>query len=150
MYPILRQGKKVGTLSAQKNGLYWDILAECEEHGQPLRLYARNGQNAAFRLGIPIPYEGRLRLQSSVPQTSFCFCGDTEIFLGPPPLLICGAELPDAELGTDEKGRFLLVPYEPSEPFRLMERVCFFTILQKDGKRYWFCRLDEKNTPIFG
>lgn len=147
-FRIEKNGEAVGTLTLLQNGLFWEVTAQCHVQKKPLRLFACNPDGQTVRLGIPEPENGLCKLEKKLPLESFPFCEETRIHLAEH--MIGGIGVSDGEITEKDGNRFLVIPYEEREAFCLMPWVCFFTIEEKDGKMFWLCRLDEKNTPIFG
>ena len=126
-YPVIHQGRTVGTCSVRENGLYWELECTCELLSDKVeRLYS--GEN---RLGV-LEREGerlacRRRLsKASVPQL-------------PPPsgsfsLKPVPARQPwqgtvmGQELSAIREGDTLLFPYDETKPCPCEPLICFFQI----------------------
>ena len=64
------------------------------------------------------------------------------------PVTVGGIAVPNGTVEQQGSARRLYVPFDAHTPFCLMEYVCFFTLARRNGRAYWTCILDEKNTPI--
>lgn len=149
-YEILDSGVPAGTARVTRDGLYWDVEAECAAGGERIvRVYASGG-GRCVNLGVLMPEDGRLRLHRRVSGGVFCFDADTclstqrETDWAPFSGTVEGVELDDAL----RRGRRLAVPCEPEHPFALMEYFRRFRIEPVGGRPYWTAELDESGAHL--
>lgn len=175
-YTVFDRDAAVGSASAERQGLYWRIKAECRmETERIVRLYAHDGKESV-RLGVLMPEDGALRLErrlaaaavSFTPQTRITTSPDAEM---PGPLeekKAAGAEpetaeqaswetfsgyildcpVENARLRKTEDGAELTMDYEPGREFPLMPLFCFCTLEELDGALRWRMKLDENMQPV--
>ena len=120
-YPI--KGVRDGTLQAKRDGLYWEICAECScDWTFPIRLLAET-DGVRVTLGVPMPEAGRLRLQTRLSDRSCHFteqtCILTDQYTQPP-------AQPEP-----------LEPFEPEQPFEHISDFSVMHVVEQDGKAYW-------------
>ena len=82
-YTVLDCGAAVGSASAERRGLYWNIAAECRmETDRIVRLYAHDGEKSV-RLGVLMPEGGALRLERRLAADAFSFTPQTRVTTSP-------------------------------------------------------------------
>lgn len=82
-YTVFDCGAAVGIASAEKQGLYWRIRAECRMETESIvRLYAHDGEKSV-RLGVLMPENGALRLERRIAADAVSFTPQTRITTSP-------------------------------------------------------------------
>lgn len=82
-YTVFDRGAAVGSASAERRGLYWNIAAECRmETERIVRLYAHDGEKNV-RLGVLMPEDGALRLERRLAADVFSFTPQTRVTTSP-------------------------------------------------------------------
>lgn len=78
-YQVYDQGAVIGTATAERDGLYWQVHAACHtKSGGFVRLYA-HGDGKCERLGVLIPEGDALRLSRRIAASAFSFTDATRI-----------------------------------------------------------------------
>ena len=78
-YQVYDQGAVIGTATAERDGLYWQVHAACHTAGGGfVRLYAHE-DGKCERLGVLIPEGDTLRLSRRIAASAFSFKGATRI-----------------------------------------------------------------------
>lgn len=78
-YQVYDQGAVIGTATAERDGLYWQVHAACHTgSGGFVRLYA-HGDGKCERLGVLIPEGDALRLSRRIAASAFSFTDATRI-----------------------------------------------------------------------
>lgn len=111
------KGVQDGMLHAEKDGLYWIIRADCSrDWDHPIRLIADH-DGAKTTLGVPMPEQNRLRLETRISDRAFHFTQQTQI-------------------QTDQY-QPPLEPFVPSEPFDRISEFSVMHVVEQDDKPYW-------------
>ncbi len=151
-FPIFADGAQVGSLTVTRDGLYWQLDAICRpQPGGVTRLYGAPPDGAPQRLGVFVPEGAQLHLTRKIAARQL-LVGDGWTFSCRRPeraAQIAGHRVPGGEIVTEHGVRRLYVPYQPGQPFALMEYVCFFTFSRQKDTWYWMCALNDENCPIF-
>jgi hypothetical protein len=167
--PVLLDGKTVGELTVERDGLYACAAAECMlPEGEPMRLYAV-GRQGETRLGIPAPERGRFTLRRRIAAAEISRAG--ELLRGE--LRLCngekaeqweperqlqrllspaGARAQSAEgaLSRQEgEARLLALPYDERRPFPIPGLFCFARIRRIGGQRYAVFAFSKDGQPVF-
>ena len=66
-YPILWNGKEIGTAYIAKDGLYFSVNCICRMQEQILRIEADCGDHREY-IGVCVPKDGRLVIRTRIPQ----------------------------------------------------------------------------------
>lgn len=151
-FTIERAGCAVGTVCFVRQGLYWQMRAQCSVQPETVvRLYGLAPDGVVHRLGVFAPDAGMLRLARRIAVRGLAVGDDWRFTCLPPEtgVFAGGIFAPDGQIRMLGGTRMLCVPYVPGVEFSCMEYVCFFQFLQHDGRWYWMCAVDEKNMPIF-
>lgn len=144
-YPVMKQGRTVGTCRVEEQGLYWHIHCRCELLSDRVeRLYW-----GSVRLGV-LEREGDfLTLDRRISRQSLPGFPPENGMLSLEPDLepwqgtVLDCPMPGGYLKR-EPGRIkLLFPFSPERPFPCMPLFCFFEL---DGA-YWSLPLDEAGAP---
>lgn len=78
-YQVYDQGAVIGTATAERDGLYWQVHAACHTAGGGfVRLYAHE-DGKCERLGVLIPEGDTLRLSRRIAASAFSFTDATRI-----------------------------------------------------------------------
>ena len=78
-YQVYDQGAVIGTATAERDGLYWQVHAACHKAGGGfVRLYAHE-DGKCERLGVLIPEGDTLRLSRRIAASAFSFTDATRI-----------------------------------------------------------------------
>ncbi len=68
---VLEHGEKIGTLTAQKEGLFWRVSCQIKQEKEKVRrVYMISGWNVEY-LGIPYPRDGQAELVARIPLRRF-------------------------------------------------------------------------------
>lgn len=114
-YPIV--GAREGTLRAERDGLYWSILAQCSrDWPHPIRLLACSGPVQTV-LGVPQPEDGQLCLRARLSDRRVHFTPEMRVMTDQPPQC--------------------LEPFDPSCPFSRIAEFCVLDFIVRDGRPYW-------------
>lgn len=148
-FTVSSGGAVCGTLTAEREGLYWCIRAHCRAMPGVVRLHGCAPDGTRQPLGVLLPEDGMLCLRrrlsaSALPLTEAWRFTTDECEL----VTVGGIAVPNGTVEQQGSARRLYVPFDAHTPFCLMEYVCFFTLARRNGRAYWTCILDEKNTPI--
>lgn len=131
-YPVIHEGKTVGTCKLEEQGLYWGVQCSCEVFSRQIeRLYC-----GTKSVGVLLWENGRLTLRRRLARSAWPELPPTSGILTTAP-----AETPELWSGTVlghdlsgyRKGDHLLFPYDPSAPCPCEPLLCFFEI--RDG--FW-------------
>ena len=121
-----------GTLTATRDGLYWDISARCSrDWDYPIRLLAET-EAGTVTLGVPQPEDGELRLRTRISDRSCHFTDRTRITTDQRPE---PEEEPEQEPQQPEEPE--LLPFEPEKPFDRISEFSVMDVVEQDGKLYW-------------
>ena len=120
-----------GSLTAARDGLYWDVSAQCSrDWDYPIRLLAET-ETGTVTLGVPQPEDGELRLRTRISDRSCHFTDRTRITtdqrLKPEP-----ETDPEPQPAEPE-----LFPFEPEKPFERISEFSVMDVVEQDGKLYW-------------
>ena len=120
-----------GTLTATRDGLYWDVSAQCSrDWDYPIRLLAET-ETGTVTLGVPQPEDGELRLRTRISDRSCHFTDRTRITTD---------QRPKPEPETDPEPQPAepeLFPFEPEKPFERISEFSVMDVVEQDGKLYW-------------
>ena len=169
--PVFSQGRSVGELTAEADGLYERYQADCAiEDGAPMRLYAVY-EKQELPLGIPEPEKSRLCLLRRISRKrcenggrllrgelrGMAQNGDPvwqevsvpgELFHS----VLWKERLHQVSgvLTRQESGRrYLALPYYLNRPFLLTELFCFARIVRIHGQEYAVFAFDQDENPVF-
>lgn len=148
-FSVLECGTVCGTFTAEREGLYWRVRAQCRAMPGVVRLYGCAPDGTRQLFGVLLPENGALCLRrklsvSALPLTDgWRFTTDKC-----EPVIVGGIVVPNGTVEQQGSARRLLVPFDAQTPFCLMEYVCFFALTRRDGRVFWTCILDEKNMPF--
>ena len=120
-----------GSLTAARDGLYWDVSAQCSrDWDYPIRLLAET-ETGTVTLGVPQPEDGELRLRTRISDRSCHFTDRTRITTD---------QRPKPEPETDpepQPAEPALFPFEPEKPFERISEFSVMDVVEQDGKLYW-------------
>lgn len=120
-----------GSLTAARDGLYWDVSAQCSrDWDYPIRLLAET-ETGTVTLGVPQPEDGELRLRTRISDRSCHFTDRTRITTD---------QRPKPEPETDPEPQPVepeLFPFEPEKPFERISEFSVMDVVEQDGKLYW-------------
>lgn len=120
-----------GSLTAARDGLYWDVSAQCSrDWDYPIRLLAET-ETGTVTLGVPQPEDGELRLRTRISDRSCHFTDRTRITTD---------QRPKPEPETDPEPQPAepeLFPFEPEKPFERISEFSVMDVVEQDGKLYW-------------
>ena len=120
-----------GSLTAARDGLYWDVSAQCSrDWDYPIRLLAET-ETGTVTLGVPQPEDGELRLRTRISDRSCHFTDRTRITTD---------QRPKPEPETDPEPQPAepeLFPFEPEKPFERISECSVMDVVEQDGKLYW-------------
>ncbi len=140
-YTIFYQGREIGSLSLETEGLYYRLSAHCTEPGAGVwRLWGCFGAESRCT-GVCFPGTGGLRLEKRVSRHSWpilpdCFVlgREQEGFL-PWRGILEGQELPDAMLRPKDAGSRTLAIFPPAQgPVPLAEYLSRMREAELDGR----------------
>ena len=118
-----------GSLTAARDGLYWDVSAQCSrDWDYPIRLLAET-ETGTVTLGVPQPEDGELRLRTRISDRSCHFTDRTRITTDQRP-----EPEPEPEQQLQEPE---LLPFEPEKPFDRISEFSVMDVVEQDGKLYW-------------
>ena len=134
-FPVMYQGREVGTCVVEAQGLYWHILCRCEVLSDRVeRLYW-----GSVGLGVLERTGDRLTLDRRISRKSLPGFPPEEGFLSLEPDLepwqgtVLDCPMPRGYLKREPGRLRLLYPFSPDRPFPCMPLFCFFEL---DGA-YW-------------
>ena len=105
-FPVVLGQESVGMVEVRKNGLYYDIQAQCKLSGEvPCRLIASAG-GQTLNLGILVPQDECFRIHTRVARKRLSN-GDLSFHIGT----------------RNEPTDRIMYPLSPEEPFRYLERL---------------------------
>ena len=169
-FPLLREGKCCGELTAEREGLYTRFSAAGSLPDKQLWCVWRVGERGELRLGVPEPNEGRgiitRRLSGGEPAAlGRCLRGELRragempknwTAAGDPAALFSDPELRRLLSGVRgaricrEEGRLLLAfPWEKRQPFPLVPLFCLARLECVGGRYCVVFTFDEKCRPVF-
>ena len=169
--PVFSQGRPVGELTAEADGLYERYQADCVlEDGMPMRLYAVY-EKQELPLGIPEPEKSRLCLLRRISRKrcenggrllrgelrGVTQRGDSVWQEASVPGELFHSTLwkerlrqASGALTRQEDGRrYLALPYHQNRPFLLTELFCFARVVQIHGQEYAVFVFDRNENPVF-
>ena len=153
-YEILDPFGAVGRAQVKKDGLYWQISAECPVKCERIvRVYAINA-GISVNLGVLMPEDGALRLNRRIAQEVFTFTPDTVLstkkteanqdgwrpFSG----TVEGTKI----TGALRRGNALAIACDGKASFALMAHFACFHIGTIDAQPYWMAELDESGEKL--
>jgi hypothetical protein len=169
--PVLLDGKTVGELTAEREGLYLRYRASCRLSDPPLlRLFAV-GREGELRLGVPEPRNGdfclarRLSAREAAPAGALLRGelrsarweedGGAWQTAPEPDRLFRGESLRRQLRGcqgvltrTEGSVRYVAVPFDCRRPFRLTGLFCFARVGHIGGRAYTVFCFDREENPV--
>lgn len=147
---ILYRGKKAGTLSLKRQGLYMVFLAELSV--QVLSKLYVSFEAGVCSLGVPVPHGTGMFLRASIPASRLPggqlikaelheLDEDWEPFGGG---TVGGVFLPEGF----RRGNLFRFPWEPDMPLPADEYLCFYQPVVEKGRLYLQLRLTETGQPV--
>lgn len=120
-----------GSLTAARDGLYWDVSAQCSrDWDYPIRLLAET-ETGTVTLGVPQPEDGELRLRTRISDRSCHFTDRTRITTDQ-------RTKPEPETDPEpQPAEPELFPFEPEKPFERISEFSVMDVVEQDGKLYW-------------
>lgn len=153
-YEILDPSGAIGRAQVQKDGLYWQISAECPVKCERIiRVYAINA-DTSVNLGVLMPENGALRLNRRIAQEVFTFAPDTVLSTRKPEANRDGWRSFSGIVEETEitcalrRGSTLAIACDGKTPFALMAHFARFHIATIDGQPYWMAELDESGEKL--
>lgn len=141
------EGVQEGTLQAEKDGLYWNVTAQCSrDWPHPIRLLAQT-QSGQVSLGVPAPKEDALYLKTRISNRRCPFTAETRVLTDQKPPEPPQSE-PETRPETEPEIREVepeLVPFEPEKPFDRISEFSVMQIVEKDGRTWW--KTDQTASP---
>lgn len=144
-YQVTDQGQVIGTLTAEREGLYWHLSARCRQAGNRLlRLYAL-GEAQPVCLGVLMPEGEDLVLNRRLAARSLIFTAQTRISTGRTDAWEpwAGTVLGEPVSNALRRGDTVAIPCKAGEPFPLMTRFRAFSLAPLEGELYWMLHLGE-------
>ena len=121
-----------GSLTAARDGLYWDVSAQCSrDWDYPIRLLAET-ETGTVTLGVPQPEDGALRLRTRISDRSCHFTDQTRITTDQQP-----EQEPELEPEPQQPAEPELLPFEPEKPFDRISEFSVMDVVEQDGTLYW-------------
>ncbi len=146
-FPVIYQGKAVGTCEAEDQGLYWLLRCRCDLRSDRVeRLYCGVQRLGVLeRQGETLTMSRRLS-KRTVPDFP---PEDGRLFLEPSMTpwqgTVLDCRLPEGYQKREGDRLLLLFPFAWDRPFPCMPLFCFFT---RQGP-YWVLTLDAAGQPVF-
>ena len=169
LFPLLREGKRVGDLSVERDGLYLCVSAQAR---LPENLWCiwLLGEQGEIRLGVPEPKNGthtlcrRISARSAAPLGKL-LRGEARLLrrqtegweqIQDPGRMFCPSSIRrEAERCsgglTRQEGtvRCLALPYGAKQPFPMVSLFCFARIYRINGREYAVFSFDGRGQPLF-
>lgn len=151
MVPIYAEGKRVGSLSAERRGLYTQFYGEVTWDTVSRVFAVFTGGECS--LGVPVPEHGKMVLRASMPTSRLpggqlregrlrpMYEDAWEPFQGG----TLGKVRYPAGWRQKDRLRFL---WTPGEPVPAEEMLLFYRYTEEEGKTYLELRLDPEGRPI--
>lgn len=115
-YAVMLGSQKVGTVSIEKQGLYWLILCHCKLTGEVMYDLDMRLGDKREKIGLLTPENGSFCLRAKLP------------------IKRLGQGIPTFSLRPrHDKTDVLFVPLRPEEPFRYLSRLENAHLARKDG-----------------
>ena len=164
--PLMLEGKRIGTLSVSRDGLYVCFRGEYHTSAREVLRLCAVGEEGELRLGIPEPRNGVFCLKRRVPAREAEPLGRLlrgelrrreaeDGWQKAPPDLFSGEELRRCLLSGEalwrrrDAHRCLALPFDCRQPFPLAEMFCFARICTIAGRQYAVFAFDDREQPVF-
>ena len=147
--PVYYEDAPVASLTCIPQGLFLKLTLTCKAPPQRY-LFSQTENEPPVFYGTLVPTEDGWHFCKTVSKAQLPQIEKTRFFLSSKeqPLFICGKAVPNGRIVSENGSVFLQIPFDETKPFPLVSAARYFSIVEKDGKTLWQCRLDAENTPV--